>query len=492
MTWTLRLANPSALFSVVWNGTQFVAVGSSRGSPGDSWIVTSPDGITWTGRRSPSGTMNSVLWSGSRFVAVGEPAHIVTSEDGVTWVLRGYDVTSSAGDLRSFAWSGAEFAAVGNGLWFHGELLLSSPDGVVWTSDTSDVGQLFLKSVVYGNMQFIAVGESGVILSAASVGAPPEPVGGSSSNDLQSADANDPVNTFTGELFDQLPPDLNLGGPMQLRFERYFAAHLRKNFIVGDLGSNWRHNFDATLNISGNTAKYVSHKGRVTDFIKNLISGIWEQQTNLDTPYQLVTPVSQDAVLYDPEDENIYTFDFTTSSVIIGKLVKVEDSHGNSHTVTYDLANGQIQTVSDGLGRTLTFTYNSDTIPKIIIVTDGTRSVNFQYTDTIDSEYMTIFTDARGGATTYVYKDTSANADHALMLRKTLPRLNVPFTQTYDTLGKVATQTDSDGNTYNFSYVGLDTTITGPLGDTRVHTHTATGEFSNRTGPGGPKLQHGV
>ncbi|MFB3077936.1 MAG: hypothetical protein ACE1Y4_07995, partial [Lysobacterales bacterium] len=257
------------------------------------------------------------------------------------------------------------------------------------------------------------------------------------------------------------------------------------------LGSNWRHNFDARLFISGNTAKYVSHKGRVTDFLKNLSTGDWEQQNNLDTPYQLITPAGEDAVLLDPEDDLIFTFDFTSGNVIIGRLVQVEDGHGNAHTVTYDLATGQIQTVSDGLGRTLAFTYNADAIPKIVIVTDGTRSVNFGYTDPIDTEYLTVVTDVRGGITSYTYQDTSANADHALMLSNTRPRGNIPFTQTFDAVGKVATQTDADGNTFHFAYSGLDTTITDPLGDTRVHTHTATGEFSNREDQAGRSFSMG-
>ncbi len=483
VTWTQRLDNPSELNSVVWNGTQFVAVGGTYGQLSETWIVTSPDGITWTGRvPSAGGILVSVLWNGSRFVAVGNPESIGTSEDGVTWVLRKY---STASALRSVAWSGTEFAAVGYGPWVSGELLLSSPDGVAWASDASDAGQtLVLNSVVYGNTQFIAVGDGGDILmsdvAAGSTGATAD----STANSRYAATNLDPINTFSGELFSQKPRDLDLGGPMPLYFQRYYASYLRRSFILGDLGSNWRHNFDARLFWSGNTITYVSHDGRVTKFQQDVGTGVWSQQTNTDTPYQLSAVGGEDVKLYDPEIDRIYTFDFTTSSVIIGKLVKIEDGHGNVHTVTYDLDTGQIQTVSDGLGRTLTFTYNTDAIPKTVIVTDGTRSVNFQYTDTIDSEYLTIFTDVQGGMTTYAYEDTSANADHALMLSMTQPRGNIPYTQTFfDTStaasGRVATQTDADGNAFGFDYSGLDTTLTDPLGNTRVQTHTATGELSN-------------
>ncbi len=318
----------------------------------------------------------------------------------------------------------------------------------------------------------------------------------STANFLYASTNLDPINTFSGELFSRKPRDFDLGGPMPLYFQRYYASYLRRSSIVGDLGSNWRHNFDARLYRVGNKITYVSNDGRVTDFLKDLGTGVWNQLTNTDTPYQLSVVLGQDVVLYDTEDDRIYTFDFTTSSVIIGKLVRIEDGHGNAHTVTYDLTNGHIETVSDGLGRTLTFYYNSDAIPKISVVSDGTRSVSYQYTDPIDSEYLTLATDGLIGGTEYSYKDTSANADHALMTSMTRPRGNVPYSQTFfdpstTASGRVAAQTDADGNTFSLDYSGLETTLTDPLGNTRVHTHTGTGEFNNRQDQAGESFSMG-
>ncbi len=296
----------------------------------------------------------------------------------------------------------------------------------------------------------------------------------------------DPINTFSGELFSQKPRELNLGGPMPLYFQRYYGAYLRRNSILGDLGSNWRHNFDARFFQSGNTANYVSHDGRSTKFLLNLVSGDWEQQNNTDTPYQLSVVGGQDTALYDPEVDRIYTFDFTTSNLIIGKLVKIEDGKGNAHTLTYNNPmNAQLVSVSDGLGRTLNFTYNNDAIPKISVVDDGVRSISFQYTDAIDTEYLTLATDARSGITSYVYEDTSTVGDHALMLSMMRPQGNTPYSQTYYdtstplTSGGVATQTDASGNTYSFDYDGGVTTLTDPLTNTRVQTSTTTGELAN-------------
>ena len=38
------------------------------------------------------------------------------------------------------------------------------------------------------------------------------------------SDPDDPISTFSGELFLPQPPDLNLGGPLPLLFSRYYAA----------------------------------------------------------------------------------------------------------------------------------------------------------------------------------------------------------------------------------------------------------------------------
>lgn len=327
---------------------------------------------------------------------------------------------------------------------------------------------------------------------------PETPTSESNANQDWAASDNDPINTFNGELYTEPIIDFDLGGPMPLRFERYYASFLRKNFVLGDLGSNWRHNFDFRALRSGTTFRYITDRGRVTRFVQNLDTQVWEQQDNLDTPYQVSAEANQDAVVFDPGTRMIYTFDYTTGGPVTGKLVKVEDGHGNAHALVYDTDNGQIQSVSDGIGRMLNFTYNEDTIPKISVVDDDeSRAISFQYTDPNDSELLTLFRNARDKTTEYHYEDTSSVADHGLMLYQTNPRGNVPYVQTfYDTdtptaSGRVATQTDSNGNTFSLEYDGQDTTLTDPDGGTRIHTHTATGEFANREDQEGDSFSMG-
>jgi len=383
----------------------------------------------------------------------------------------------SVGDIAYFA---ADDATVGNELW-------QSDGTAAGTSVVFDLNRTGASSpnrltTVNGILYWTAGDDANGFELRALAPPPPTPLAEGSGNFLSACMVGDPVSTFSGELYLPVAADLNLGGPMPLAFRRYYSSHLKKNFVEGDLGANWLHTFDEKLMVSGNTAMHISSAGRVTEFTQAM--GVWTQDTNEDTPYQLVTGAGIDARLYDPVTGRIFSFDFTTGGPVTGKLATIEDGFGNVHTVTHDSVSGQLQSVTDGLGRTLSFTYNADAIPKLETVSDGTRTVTFQYTDGIDSEYLTVVTDVGGGVTTYTYADTSGNADHGLITAAMRPELNTPFTQTYfgtsdPDSGKVETQTDFAGNAMTFDYTGSQTTITDPDTNTTVHTHSATGEFES-------------
>ena len=152
---------------------------------------------------------------------------------------------------------------------------------------------------------------------------PPGPTVESSASFAASGTDADPVNTFTGELFTEDITDIDLGGPMPLRFTRYYASYLRRSFILGDLGSNWLHNFETRLHRSGTTMTYVSNAGRVVKFLQDTGTGEWEQTSNLDRPYQLIAEGTGDAGLYAPDGDRIFTFDFSTNDQLAGKLIKI-------------------------------------------------------------------------------------------------------------------------------------------------------------------------
>ncbi len=163
--WTQRTSHATQpLRSVIWTGSQLVAVGDS------GTILTSPDGIAWTKRNS--GTpydLMSVAWSGSLLVAVGYgmfssqafPPIIVTSPDGVTWTTRSTGPTTVG--LNSVAWSGSKFFAVGNGSSACG---ISSPDGITWTFIPASSLPCNSRAVTWMGTMWVSAGNGQIHTSA--------------------------------------------------------------------------------------------------------------------------------------------------------------------------------------------------------------------------------------------------------------------------------------------------------------------------------------
>ena len=286
---------------------------------------------------------------------------------------------------------------------------------------------------------------------------------------------SDPVSTRNGELFQIFQPDLDLGGPLPLRFQRYYASNLASDGnSESNLGTNWLHNFSWSLDTSSSNVQLRTNRGRAVRFLES--GSDWVLANRRDIPFQLSGGGLPGYTLIDPRDQLIYKFS------IGGSLLSVGDANGNLLTITsgFDPSTGlQIDEITDGLGRTLTFTHQSGVMKS---VSDGTRTVSFAHT----GDDLTSVTDARGHTTTFSYDPGG------LMTAMTRPEGNTPFTQTFGAGGEVLTQTDSNTNTTSFSYAAPDTTITDPALDTRTHTHTASGELSASEDRSGLSVQVGV
>ena len=287
-----------------------------------------------------------------------------------------------------------------------------------------------------------------------------------------SAIASDPINTSSGELFMLEAPDLKLGGPLPLGFQRYFGGQLDLDGVgPGSLGPNWQHNFDWRLEDAGNAVEIYSPTGRLIRFENDpfFAFGIYELAVVEDVPFQL-QKIGSDFVLADPSNGRMYTFNSG------GSLTQVEDQNGNTLTIAY--SSGEISTVTDGVGRTLTFGYNGSS--QLTSVTDGTRTVAFTYDG--NGQLATV-TDALSNVTTYAYDGVATSS----LVSKTYPEGNTRYTQAYAAGAKVSTQTDALGNTTSLAYdtnAGT-TTITDPLLNAEVHTHTSTGELTKYMDAGG-------
>lgn len=306
---------------------------------------------------------------------------------------------------------------------------------------------------------------------------PPDPT---ASNFPNSGHAGDPVNTKTGELTLREMSDLFVAGPMPLYFQRYYASNLRKFFVIARNGNNWRHNFDWNCAFVGNVLVVTTADGRVVRYLKtNTLTNEWTQQTALDEPLpviQEILPTENHFHLFDPRKRMIYKFSVPPGDSRY-RLVEIRDTHGNAHALSYSASNGDLVQVSDGLGRTLAFTYTAAgaATRKLASVGNGAQTVTFSYT----GDDLTGVLDAAGESTQYIYAPPPVPGLVGLLERVVLPEGNSPLVNAWDLEGRVATQTNAAGDVTSFDYAPPTTTITDPRGNDAVQVHDANGNLTS-------------
>lgn len=110
----------ASFISIIWTGSEFVAVGGSRSSDAFSSVYRSQDGDIWTKGMLPTRSfIRSVTWTGNTLVAVGDDGQILYSMDGLTWKEAESETTDP---LYAITWTGTQLVAVG-----YGGLILTSP-----------------------------------------------------------------------------------------------------------------------------------------------------------------------------------------------------------------------------------------------------------------------------------------------------------------------------------------------------------------------------
>ena len=171
--WTTRAISLPGIFSVAANDSLWVATGNG--------ILTSKNLVDWTQRES--WTANDVVWTGIRFIAVGGGYNKRYNQGGGTfsvgyrnigYSMNGKDWTNlpiyndmiyGSPPLRAVAWRGIEGAdgqmvAVGDG-----GVILTSANGVDWTTQSSGIS-VNLVSVVWAGNQWVAVGGLDMVLTS--------------------------------------------------------------------------------------------------------------------------------------------------------------------------------------------------------------------------------------------------------------------------------------------------------------------------------------
>jgi RHS repeat-associated protein len=263
------------------------------------------------------------------------------------------------------------------------------------------------------------------------------------------------ISTAGGELY-QSVEDLYLSGPLPLLLTRYYSSALKLNpNVQSRLGNNWTHNFDVHLILSADTAKVVFLRGRVITF--KLIGKNWVLVLPSPFGYQLLPEKTGSFQFLDIGSNLIYTFNPGQK----GRLERIQDRNGNALTLSY-LPNSpeQLAEVSDGLGRSLDFFYNSD-LGRLTDVRDQTgRNVGYGYAGT--NLYSVSSPNGNASLLDYTYVSDRVGlltAEHRF-------RGNIPYRYSYDDSGRAASESTGGGNTTTFAYdtpTAGKTTVTDPL-----------------------------
>jgi len=146
------------MYGIAYGAGTYVAVGS--GGAIATNITSPPARIPWTGtwtvqRSGTTQDLYGVKYVNGDFIAVGSQGTLLTSHDGVTWTPR---ASHTSQDLYQVAYGLGTYVAVGNGT------IVSSPDVATWSAQTSPTSKGLYAIVFGGNDQFVATGDAGTIV----------------------------------------------------------------------------------------------------------------------------------------------------------------------------------------------------------------------------------------------------------------------------------------------------------------------------------------
>jgi RHS repeat-associated protein len=302
--------------------------------------------------------------------------------------------------------------------------------------------------------------------------------------------SHDPIDLSTGAyLYDR--DDISIGSdnfPYGLAFHRSYSSNNRYN--AGSLGLGWTHNFaiNAIVNSDGLkglgqdspidgaaaiAAVYVaqdllsdaskplaklvvaslSQRWFMDQLINNAVNLAMGSQTEqfvklADGSYnpQLGSTdrLSLNSGLYVLQNKDGTALSFNTS----GNIASWQFPGGSNVAFAYNSASPpQLTSISNNLGRSLTLNYNSSNQVSVVSDSSG-RTISYGYDG---ANNLMSFTDPVGNLTSFSYSQAPG-----LLAQIFYPSLQgLPFvTTTYDSLGRVATQSNANNVTWNYFFAG--------------------------------------
>ncbi|MDB5839753.1 MAG: hypothetical protein JWQ23_1705, partial [Herminiimonas sp.] len=235
-----------------------------------------------------------------------------------------------------------------------------------------------------------------------------------------------------------------------------FVRHYNSSAVVkpGRLGAQWRSRFDRSIRITGNdtisTAHVMRPEGKI--FYFTLINGAWTADSDMN---DRLSPLNGGGWQYKvAADQSTEYYDAA------GRLVRMTDHNGASHTLAYD-AQDRMATVSDAFGHSLGFEYDPGN--RIAMMrTPGGDTISYAYDG---ANNLASVTYADGAMRRYLYENTAF--PHALtgIIDENGKRY---ASWSYDALGRAIGSEHAGGaDKATVSYQQTQSTFTDALGSTR-------------------------
>ncbi len=398
-------------------------------------------------------------------------------------------------DIAENSWAGAGYFTVGSGLYL-GSVI---SDGLSGGYGTQPQAPVFANTVV-----------------GAAMPSPP------SVENYSGSAYGDPIDMVQGHfLYNHEDINVGVGAfPQSLSFQRLYSSGMRNQ--NGPLGKGWTHNFNATAAVNSDgfqamgedsaldaVGTIVEHKASfdlLMDPARPLVKLVtatlgqrWFGDQLIDNTVVVTQGLNGEVFVklpdgsYNPPPgkpvklsrnaaDNTYSYETLNRAVLkfnaAGKAETYTESSGVQAKFTY--TGNDLTQVQNSLGRTLSFTNVNGRITQ---VSDGTRSVSYGYGA---SSNLATFTNTLSKATTFSY---GLPGQMTSLYYPSFPTV-AAATNVYDSLGRVKTQTNARGKTYDYYFAGFRTEEVGPGGTARTNYIDAQGNTIQSSTPAGNWTTH--
>lgn len=233
------------------------------------------------------------------------------------------------------------------------------------------------------------------------------------------------------------------------------------------IGSQWRHSYDRQITpLITNTISFATvtrASGRAFSYVT--VNGLFVSEADIPDVLQRLYDAngSPSGWIYFKPDNVTEIYD------VNGRLLSIRSPTGRTETLAYDSVTGNLSSVTDNFGRSLTFHYDaSGRIDRVVEPT----GVQVTYTFSASNNLSTVtYPDGTNKSYSYNEIQNTIGANLPSALTGIVDESGVRYaTYQYDNVGRAVGEFLADNiASYRLSFGSGNTTVTDPLGTARVH-----------------------